>query len=189
MSSDTIYPILKSPEWKPKTESFSRRLGVPSDDPSIPWITLGRVETQDVHLLNGNYQDQDQAADDELLSVAIENLKAREASWHRVDSASGRSKRSEMIAFVDDILAPEHILDPDFIAAAHETLHTEILAIGIPRRGLIVAMDGRQPESSLTGFGALNLAEYHSGDSEAITPLTFMMADGEFSGLMQFGNG
>lgn len=189
MSSETIYPILKSPEWEPKADSFSQRLGVPSDDPSIPWITLGRVETQDVHLLNGDYQDRDLAASEDLLQTAIENLKERTASWHRVDSASGRSNRSEMIACVDDVLAPEHILDPGFIAAAHDTLKTEILAIGIPRRGLIVAMDGRQPETSLTGFGALNLAEFHSGDSEPITPLTFLMADGEFSGLMQFGGG
>lgn len=182
-----IYPIFKSPQWKPTAEGFSVRLQVPSDDPSIPWITLGRINSQDVHLLNGDLAEAGQASGEELLQSAIENLSKRDANWHRVDPASNHSKRSEMLACTDDLLAPEHILDPGFVAAAHDTLNTEILAIGLPRRGLVVAMDGRQPETSLMGFGALNLAEYHSGDSEPITPLTFLIAEGEFAGLMQFG--
>ncbi|MGA9533198.1 MAG: hypothetical protein WBR18_10825 [Anaerolineales bacterium] len=189
MSTEPIYPILMSPQWEPRPDSFSKRLEVPSDDPSVPWITLGRVQSQDVHLLNGDLAGNAEASGDDLLVAAIGNLSDRDASWHRVDSANGSSSQSEMLACVDDLLAPEHILDSNFVAKAQHKLNTEILAVGIPRRGLIVAMDGRQPETSLMGFGALNLAEYHSGDSEPITPLTFLMADGKFSGLMQFGTG
>jgi hypothetical protein len=187
LTTDKIYPILMSPQWEPKHDAFSKRLQVPSDDPSIPWITLGRVNSQDVHLLNGDLTIETESSGEALLQTAVDNLISRDASWHRVDSPSGDARRSDMLACVEDLLAAEHILDPDFVAAACDKLNTEILAVGIPRRGLIVAMDGRQPESSLMGFGALNLAEYHSGDSRPITPLTFLMAEGECSGLMQFG--
>ena len=51
----------------------------------------------------------------------------------------------------------------------------------------MVAMDGRQPEESLMGFGAFNLAEFHSGESNRITTLTFLMDDGQIAGIANFG--
>jgi uncharacterized protein YtpQ (UPF0354 family) len=171
-------------EWEAPHSIPAYRLEVPSDDPRIPWVTFGSQGPSGLKPFE--VDEIGEVERDELKQAALNHLRERGASWQRVKS-QGAGRRSSMLACLDDQLAAERILDVRFVRQAHDKLGTAVLAVGIPRRGLMVAMDGRQPEESLMGFGAFNLAEYHSGESAPITSLTFLMDDGEFAGIANFG--
>ena len=181
---DPLYPILMPSEWEAPANTPTFRLQVPSEDPRIPWVTFGNMGSDGLEPFEADVEEAFKR--EQIEEAALQHLVERMASWQRVKSQGGGG-RSSMLACLDDPLAAERILDPDFIRQAGKKLGTELLAIGIPRRGLMVAMDGRQPEESLMGFGAFNLAEFHSGDSDPITSLTFLMDDGEIAGIANFG--
>ncbi len=182
---DPLYPILMPSDWEAPEMTPTYRLEVPSEDPRIPWVTYGSLGPNGLEPFQEEVENQ--FKQDQIEEAGLRHLKERDASWQRVQSQGGGGGRSSMLACLDDPLAAERILDAEFVRRAQKKLGTEVLAIGIPRRGLMVAMDGRQPEESLMGFGAFNLAEYHSGESNRITTLTFLMDDGEIAGIANFG--
>lgn len=186
-AENTILPYLMPADWALHAQSVSRRLDVPSDDPRIPWISFGQLARQDFEPLSPEAFDTTEG-EEQIVARALSNLQERSASWQPVDGAGEGNAATGMIAAVDDELSAERIMDKDFMIDAQEMLGTEILAVGIPRRRLLVAIDGRQPESSLTRFGAYNLGQYYSSETESLTSLTFLMGDGEFAGVMQFGD-
>lgn len=181
---EPLYPILMPSDWEAPDRTPAYRLEAPSEDPRIPWITFGSLGANGLEPFEQSVDNEFKR--EQIEQTALRHLQDRAASWQRVEAQGGGS-RSSMLACLDDPLAAERILDTEFIRQGQQKLGTEVLAIGIPRRGLMVAMDGRQPEESLMGFGAFNLAEYHSGESNRITTLTFLMDDGQIAGIANFG--
>ena len=181
---EPLYPILMPSDWEAPENTPAYRLEVPSDDPRIPWVTFGSLGTSGLEPLEEPVEQEFKR--DQIEETARRHLSERDATWQRVKSQSG-SSRSSMLACLDDPLAAERVMLPEFVVQAQEKLGTEVLAIGIPRRGLMVAMDGRQPEESLMGFGAFNLAEFHSRETDPITSLTFLMDEGKIAGVAYFG--
>lgn len=179
-----IFPVLKSSEWSEHDEALADRLSVPSDDPRLPWVAYGALDGVDFEPLRMAEIEESRAED--LKEEALRNLQDLPASWQPVEGSSGPGGRASMLGCFDDELAAERILDTEFMLRAQDQLRTEILAVGIPRRGHLVVVDGRQADASLTRFGAYNLGQFHSRESEPITSLTVLMEEGEFSGLLQF---
>lgn len=186
-AKDTILPYLMPSDWSLHAESVAHRLEVPSDDPRIPWVALGHLSNREFDPLAGAAS-KPESEFDHLAERALANLHDRPASWQPVEGGGNMGGRTSMVACVDDDLSAERIMDMQFMIEAQKMLGTEILAVGIPRRRLLVAIDGRQPESSLTRFGAYNLGQYHSSETQPLTSLTFMMGDGEFAGVIQFAD-
>lgn len=92
-----------------------------------------------------------------------------------------------MLLCADDYFAAETILDSAFLRQAQKRLKAGLLAVGVPRRGLLMAIDGQQPLELLAAFAAGVSAQYHRGESAPITPAVFAVADGQVVGMLQGG--
>ncbi len=182
---EVLFPILKSADWSGHEKAIAHKLSVPSDDPRLPWVTYGTMNGADFALLAVEETEGGTVGEDVKIA-ALRNLQDRPADWQPAPGSEAESGNTSMLLCAADELATERILDPEFMREAEGMLGTEILAVGIPRRGHMVAMDGRQPDASLTRFGAYNLGQFYSRESEPITSLTILMEEGEFSGLLQF---
>jgi len=57
-------------------------------------------------------------------------------------------------------------------------LDAELLIVGIPRRGLMLATNAKQSQEAVSHFAGYVSLEYHRGESAQITPLVFAMQKG-----------
>lgn len=90
-----------------------------------------------------------------------------------------------MLICTADYLAAERILDTHFLQETHKLLKAEMLAVGIPRRGMPLATNAKGPEEHLKRFGAAVSAQYQRADTPPITPLVFIVLEGQIVGLMK----
>jgi hypothetical protein len=94
-------------------------------------------------------------------------------------------KKLKMLICGDDYFAAERILDPGFMREGQAKLGADALAVGIPRRGFMIATDGKQPMDRLGVFAGAVSTQYHRADSPPITPAIFAVIDGRIVGMLE----
>lgn len=181
-----VLPILKSHDWLGRERTICRLLVPDHDLPGMPVVAYGYDRPHTFEFLlraEGSRQSvQDQARLVE--QAALRNLRARPAKWAVNDVRVGTdNKKLRLAAFDDDYLAAERILDSDFILQAHKNLKAPTLAVGVPRRGGLLAADGR-PADKLSWFAAIVADLYYRNDAAPITPLVFLMEEGRITGAL-----
>jgi len=183
-----IYPFLKAADWPQGEMAVRRRLNVSNkEDPELPWIALGwDLPNNIVYVTRQDLADMGMS-EEEVWEAALENLRKRKASWERVETdLSGTGVKVPMLGFQGDDLAAERVLDADFMREAQKLLNAESILVGIPRRGVLMVIDGKPPGLALVNFSGNVATLYQGGESAPITPLAFTMKDGEFTGLVRF---
>lgn len=114
---------------------------------------------------------------------AIAALGARPADWKPLPLDLG-GKLLRVLTLSDDPFAAERVLDAAVMRQAQQILEADALFVGVPRRGLLMAIDGLQEEPLLRAFGAAVAGQFTQGESEVISPAVFTMQDGVLVGFL-----
>lgn len=114
---------------------------------------------------------------------AFRNVAQRPFDWllQRVPLDGGLTL--ELAVFTGDYCGPERLTDPQVIDAAARTLGARDVALGLPRRGVLMATDADQDTALLHGFLGAVGAQYLRAESPPITPLVVTMKDGAISDI------
>lgn len=186
-SENPLLPALKPNDWQAKEHAIYQPLVEDQKSDYMPWLAFGYDLPHTFQFLSAKDLPEDASPHqiDLMKQAAIRNLRERPARWQTENIKLGLFKRLHILLCTDDYLAAERILDADFMHEAHERLKAEMLAVGIPRRGLLLATSAKAPEDQLKRFGAAVSAQYHRADSPPITPLVFIVAKGQIVGLMK----
>ena len=118
-----------------------------------------------------------------LEARAIAALCTRPAQWTPMDLELG-GKTLRILTYADDYFAAERVLDAAFMRKAQAMLKAEALFVGVPRRGLLMAIDGLQEEPLLRAFGSAVAGQFSRGETALISPAVFSMQDGVIVGFL-----
>jgi len=176
--------LLKEAAWPGREANACTPLtGLPIADQ--PLVVFGWDQPQSFAMMNRK------AAGDRpiesLTAAAVANLKKRRATWEAIDIKAGWFKKIRFLVCSDDFLAAERILDADFLIDAQRKLEAKMLAVGIPRRGCLMATDGARSPELLQRFSQAVAGQFHRGESPPITPTVFGVADGKIVAALDDG--
>jgi len=87
------------------------------------------------------------------------------------------------LAITGSFFATEKLLDPAFMRRLAARLGAELLAIGVPRRGLMVALDAAQPQGPVAAMIRMVAEEHRRGGSRGISPTVLLVHDGRVVGV------
>jgi hypothetical protein len=182
MNTDGLLPLLKPAAWNLKAEMVCRPLvSFPVGD--TPLVTYGWDHPNTFELLAREHAGSETPAS--LESIALAHLRKRAGSWECVDVKLGFLKKLRMFVCGDDFLAAERILDAEFLREAQTKLGAKMLAVGIPRRGMLMACDGAASKDNLARFSAAAAGQFHRAETPPITTTIFAVADGKLIGCLQ----
>ncbi|MGD8622478.1 MAG: hypothetical protein PVI81_04160 [Anaerolineales bacterium] len=183
MDTNAILPALKPHDWKGRDSVLCRPLLAGEDQDRMPLVAFGYDRPHTFEFLSVNQVPGGNSPEKLALleSAAIRNLQARTAQWN-LETFNLEGVSLSIAICGDDFLAAERILDDKFVREAHRLLSAEMLAVGIPRRGMILATDIKQTQESVARFAAAISAQYHRADSAPISPLVFAVKDGRVVG-------
>jgi hypothetical protein len=120
---------------------------------------------------------------DELRSAALANIRAQEVEVEVQSSGDG-----DHVAVVSgSFFATEKLLDPAFMRAQAARLGTDLLAVGVPRRGLMLLAPATSP-ALVSSLMTVVAREYEQGASRGISPLLLVVQDGNVVGLARPGD-
>jgi hypothetical protein len=183
-SLDGILPLLKDAAWPGRADNVCSPL-TELPIPDQPLVVFGWDRPQTFEMLNRKTAGARTAAS--LTAQAVANLKARAATWEVIDTKISLFKKMRFLVCSDDFLAAERILDAGFLVGAQSRLEAKMLAVGIPRRGLLMATDGARSPELLQRFCQAVAGQFHRGESPPITPLVFGVVDGAIVAHLQDG--
>jgi hypothetical protein len=177
--TDDILPLLKPADWSLKNEMVHRPLtDMPARD--MPVVAYGWDRPNTFELLGRQHANGQTPAS--LEGPALRNLKARKASWEQFEI-----KAIRLLVCGNDFLAAERILDTEFLRDAQRQLGAEMLAVGIPRRGVLMACDGASSQDELKRFCAAVAGQYHRAETPPISTTVFGVVDGAIVALADDG--
>jgi hypothetical protein len=181
--SDILLPALKDARWSSSTMVVCRQLAPELNSPHIPYVAFGYDRPHTFEFLNRDKLPELGRTLPEIEAVAVNNLLQRGAEWQHY----GSKDDIEMLLWDGDYFAAEQILNADFMRDAQLILEAYILAVGIPRRGLLLVTDGVQTPEKLGAFGAVVSAQFYRAESAPISPLVFGVKDGQIVGMLAGG--
>lgn len=179
-----ILPKLRHERWMGWTEIEGRRL-VPMPLPGLPRVALGEDTPERFFFLpKPGLASAEWAVRsfEEWEAIAVSNLARRPRRWkiaERSGGVFGVGGKPSRLEYIDEF-ACEHTIDATFMNEAHALLGSKLLAVAIPVRGILVAVDGANPAH------AGNLADYARRGFvgapqglEPITPHIILFQDGK----------
>jgi len=184
MDTDSILPLLKPADWNLRKEMVCRPLA-PFPARDMPFVTYGWDHPHTFELLA--HDRANGASPSSLDPLALAHLRARSASWNRVDVKLGWFSKLRLVVCTDDFLAAERILDGEFLREAQRQLRANMLAVGIPRRGMLMACDGARSKEDLERFCAAVGGQFHRAEAPPITTTVFAVIDGGIVGHLEDG--
>lgn len=182
-----VLPCLKEPEWPGSADVVCHRLRLEVESRYLPWVAFGYDQPHTFEFLPRARLVELGKGEHDIEREALRNLRLRKATWQSSDIKLGLFKKLRMLVCGDEYFAAERILDVGFMKEAHGKLRAEVLAVGIPRRGFLLAISGQEPPERLTGFAGMVSAQYHREESPPITPAVFAVIDGKLAGMLQGG--
>lgn len=178
-----LTPILKPADWPGRDEGpWEPLLELETTEP-IPGVALGWdtpthlvfARTRDLVALGASVDDARRAA---AANVA-------RAKVGRTDIPVSAPDGGELrILTFGGPLAAEKILDPVFLRDLQRELGARLLAVGAPRRGMLLVVDGGLPPRRLLGFSAVVQGQFERAESPPICPTVFAVDDGQVIGLL-----
>ena len=95
------------------------------------------------------------------------------------------SEDLEVIVLSGNYYCSEAILSPDIMRRAHNKLNSNLLAVSIPARGKIFAIDGNVVEESFHRFVLASLRQYYNSDATPISSVIWKVVDGKVVGFFE----
>jgi hypothetical protein len=184
MNTEGLLPLLKPADWDLQAEMVCRPLA-PFPVGDMPMVTYGWDHPNTFELLAR--ASADAATPASLDPIALAHLRGRGGSWERLDVKIGFLKKLRMVICGNDFLAAERILDAEFLREAQSKLGAKMLAVGIPRRGMLMACDGAASKDNLARFCAAAAGQYHRAEAPPITTTIFAVVDGTLVGCLEDG--
>lgn len=183
-----ILPCLKDPNWEGSEDSICRRLDLDVDSSQLPWIAFGYDGAQAFEFLSKSALQSLGKTPEQIEREALRNLRLRKASWETVEAKMGFFRKLTILACTNDYFSSERILDVGFMRDVQNRIKAGGLAVGIPRRGVLMVTKTDQPPKHLWAFAAGVSAQYHRGETAPITPSVFAMVDGKVVGILEGGS-
>lgn len=143
----------------------------------IPVIAYGTDSPTQFGLITGKANEDVDA----LHAKAIANLIAQQV---QVEEISG-----ELLVVTDNFFATEKLLDEAFMQSLQQRLKAKLLAVTVPRRGLMFVMDGmpRDPQRGMAILAGLTAKE--GGTSRRISSAILLVQDGKVVGRAKLEGG
>lgn len=176
---DPIWPLLKPFDWMGRTVAACRRL-LPDNAREVPWLGFGYDHPDTFQFLNADQLFELGKTQEEIEAEAIAHLSSMPAQWK--EYAPGK-----LLVYDADYFAAERVLDAGFLRDAAKLLGTTLLAVGIPRRHILLAAPamGNGDDSAMLQFARLCQEFYTSGEAAPIAPFPLLVRDGEIIGRVQ----
>jgi len=142
----------------------------------LPVIAYGTDSPTQFGLMK-QQPDQDLEA---LHAKALANLATQEVAVQEIDAGN-----TVLLVVTNSFFATEKLLDRAFMRSLQKRLKSEMLAVTVPRRGLMFVVDGAagDPRRSMAVLATLTAKE--SGTSRKISSAILIVQDGEVVGRVQ----
>lgn len=181
---DDLYLILKPRDWG--DDDVLRRSFAPqmeSDSDWIPWVSVGWDRPEFVRFAGPADVEQLEQDEDALYEAALDNVRAFEVDHEEMRLPMPGGREITIHGF-GGMFAAEKILDEEFLRAQQERIGTELIAVGAPRRAMLLITDGAQSLETLAGFEAAVRGQYRRAESPPVSPCVFAVQDGKPVGLL-----
>ena len=170
----------KAPDWKGRDKVICRPLTVAGEAQAAPLMAYGEDLPNSFALfMKGGPRE---AQLDALHAQALENLKSVHAEVQEMGEGPHR-----MIAVSGHFFAAEKVLDVAFMRGLHERLGSPLLLAGVPRKGLLLVMDGRVEPPVVEGLLALCEKEHREARTDPISPTPLLLQEGVIRGFVRRG--
>jgi hypothetical protein len=179
-----ILPLLKPADWELQSEMVCRPL-TDLGAHRMPWVTYGWDRPHTFEMLGRERAGAHTSTS--LDATALTHLRQRAASWETINLKLGWFRKMRLVVCGDDFLAAERILDTEFMREGQRRLGAKMLAVGIPRRGMLMAFDGASSKDNLQRFCAAVAGQFHRGETPSITTTVFAVDDGKIIGHLDDG--
>jgi len=182
-----LFPCLKEPDWEGSDKNVCHRLQLNVDSGHLPWVAFGYDYPHTFQFLPKDALGELNKTERDIEREALRNLRLRTVSLEAADVKLGLFKKLRFLISAEDYFAAEKILDVGFMREVQVRLNAKGLAVGIPRRGVLIVTDAQQPMDKLGPFAGAVSTQYHRGDTAPITPAVFAVVDGQIVGMLQGG--
>ena len=128
------------------------------------------------------YYHRDNDTDDDvdaLREQALANLAGVDVEVDEIDV----SDELQLISVHGSFFAAEKVLDRDFMLELHGRLGAELLAVGIPKKGLMLVTSAIQSPELIGGFVRICEHEFESDPGGALYPLPLIVSEGDVVGV------
>ena len=185
-AAPSLLPCLKEANWEGRPHTVCRALcpAASASSPHIPWLAFGFDHPHSLEFVNRDWLASLASNAQELEARALANLRARPATWQPLDVTTRAGGPLQVLACSDDFFAAERILDPAFMKQAQQHVGASRLFVGIPRRGLLLAIPGDLDNALVREFRDIVATEFSSGESAAISPALFELRVGALFGAV-----
>lgn len=114
-----------------------------------------------------------------LRAEALENLSGIEVEVDVIEVGDDL----ELVSVHGSFFAAEKVLDQAFMLEMHERVGSDLLAVGIPKKGLMLVTGAIQDPETIGGFVRICEHEFDSDPGGALYPLPLLVQDGEVVGV------
>jgi hypothetical protein len=175
-----VLPSLRSWTEAKRENMVFRPLLSNTEDSDIPVIAYGTDSPKTFGLMRA-----DREHDKEKLhKAALDNICGQKVDVEDMDIAG-----VEVVVVTNSFFATEKVLDHDFMKTLHERTGSEMLAVAVPRRGLMFATNA-MPKDPLQAMAVLRrIAEHEAQTTRAISSAILLVQDGNVVGQVQLSPG
>lgn len=164
-----LLPSLRSRQEALASGLLSRPL-LDGDQPDVPVIVYGNDGEHTFGLLR---RAEAEPRAEAIHTEAMANVAGIAAE---VDEVAVGGLR--MLSVTGSFFATEKLLDPPFLRGLARRLGAELLAVGVPRRGLLLATSGVQGPAEIADLMRIVEHEFTTGGGRGISPAVLLVQDG-----------
>lgn len=113
------------------------------------------------------------------MALALENLAAE-----KVDIEEVRFGELHLVIISGSFYASEKCLDKALVDKLHVRLGSDLLAAGVPTRGLLIVTTAQLDASQMARFAALVATRYEEAGGRAISPTILLLRGGHIAGFV-----
>lgn len=170
-------PLLPSLRSKKEAEASSLlwRPLLRGEHDDVPVIAYGADGDQTFGLLQ---RPKHEPRAEEVHAKAMANVRGQDVDVQELEVGE-----LEVLAVSGSFFATEKLLDPVFMKELHERLGAPLLAVGVPRRGLMFVASAVQEPQRIGILAAMIGHEHEKGGSRAISSAVILVSDGEPTGI------
>lgn len=186
-----IYPLLKSNDWADQMLDSGEIMSSSFYSGTIenqrnPVVAYCYDMGENVTFLRSN--DLGLSINPEVLhDQSLKNLSlalADATGWQYIDFGDGL-KEMEVIVFSGNYYCAEGVLLADVMKRAHKKLDAKILAVSIPARGKMFAINAHAVDDHLQRFIMASIRQYYNAESTPISPVIWHVIEGNVVGYIE----
>jgi hypothetical protein len=175
--AEKLMPALQPHDWKEKDKCIWKNILDQGED--LPLLSVGQDLPETFEPLPQTANNSEHA--ELFFKAALKNIQKVEVPVNEVDL-----KEFKLVVVTGNYYAAEKIFDKIFMHAIQKQQNWPMLAVAVPRKGTLYAIDGVSPPEIMRKF--LLIAAMKFNEQEASKPLAstvFIVQDGEIRGVIQ----